>query len=61
MLLPEAVRLRLEAAALLILRLALGSVFLMHGAQKLFGAFSGGGLAGAMAAAAGAGFQPSGL
>jgi putative oxidoreductase len=32
--------------AILILRLALGFVFIAHGSQKLFGAFGGGGIAG---------------
>ena len=37
---------RFDGLALLILRLFLGFVFLMHGSQKLFGAFGGSGVTG---------------
>ena len=42
--------------ALLILRLVLGAVFIMHGSQKLFGAFGGQGLQGTIA-----GFEKGGI
>jgi putative oxidoreductase len=44
---------------LLILRLALGGVFLLHGAQKLFGAFGGPGPEGFAEVLSGMGFQQS--
>ncbi len=57
----QALKARFEAVALLLLRFALGGVFLMRGVRHLFGAFGGAGLKGAVAAAAAAGFQPAGL
>jgi putative oxidoreductase len=44
---------------LLILRLAMGSVFIAHGAQKLFGAFGGPGLSGVSKMMAGMGIKPA--
>ncbi|MBA3279178.1 MAG: DoxX family protein [Geodermatophilaceae bacterium] len=44
--------------ALLMLRVVVGIVFLGHGAQKLFGAFSGGGLDGTARMMSGIGLQP---
>lgn len=49
----------LERWALLILRLFLGFVFMMHGAQKLFGAFGGSGVKGLAAYFAKLGLEPS--
>ncbi|MDA3628298.1 DoxX family protein [Saccharopolyspora sp. WRP15-2] len=46
---------------LLILRLALGGIFLVHGAQKLFGVLGGPGPEGAAKMLAGMGFQNSGV
>lgn len=59
--LPEGLRRSLDDLAFLVLRLAVGAVFFMHGCQKMFGAFGGGGIPGAVAAAANAGFQPAEL
>ena len=42
-----------------VLRLALGAVFIAHGAQKLFGIWGGGGLEGTAAGFAQTGLQPS--
>jgi len=44
---------------LFILRLAMGSVFIAHGAQKLFGAFGGPGLSGVGKMMAGMGLKPA--
>lgn len=44
--------------ALLLLRAMIGVVFIAHGAQKLFGAFGGGGLDAAAKAMAGYGLEP---
>ena len=44
---------------LFILRLAMGSVFIAHGAQKLFGAFGGPGLKGFSGMLGGLGFKPA--
>lgn len=44
--------------ALLLLRAMIGAVFITHGAQKLFGAFGGGGLDAAAKAMAGYGLKP---
>lgn len=49
----------LERWALVILQLFLGFVFVMHGSQKLFGAFGGSGVAGATAYFAKLGLVPS--
>src|SRR5438094_5436050 len=46
---------------LLALRLTLGAVFLAHGAQKAFGAFSGPGFAGATGFIGSLGFRPARL
>src|SRR3989475_11667067 len=46
---------------LLALRLTLGAVFLAHGAQKAFGAFSGPGFAGAAGFIGSLGFRPARL
>ena len=43
------------------LRLMIGAVFLIHGSQKMFGAFGGKGIAGAIATAEHMGFQPDWL
>jgi putative oxidoreductase len=43
------------------LRIMLGVVFILHGSQKLFGAFGGRGIEGAVATAARMGFQPDWL
>ncbi len=48
-----------ERWALLILQLFLGFVFVMHGSQKLFGAFSGPGVGGLAAFFAKLGLQPA--
>jgi putative oxidoreductase len=45
-----------RALGLLLLRLAIGGVFVMHGAQKMFGAIGGPGLKGAVGAAEMVGF-----
>lgn len=44
---------------LLLLRAALGVIFLSHGLQKLFGAFGGGGIEGVAAMMEGMGFAPA--
>ena len=49
----------LERLALLILRLFLGVVFVMHGSQKLLGAFGGGGIAGVAGMLSKLGLEPS--
>jgi putative oxidoreductase len=49
----------LERLAVLILRLFLGFAFMMHGAQKLLGAFGGGGVAGVGAMLSKLGVEPS--
>jgi putative oxidoreductase len=48
----------LQRLAVLILRLLLGFVFVMHGSQKLLGAFGGGGIAGFAAGLARMGIEP---
>ncbi|HOO77263.1 MAG TPA: DoxX family protein [bacterium] len=50
---------RSGAWAPLVLRLAAGSVFIGHGAQKLFGAFDGPGLTGFASFLAGLGLKPA--
>lgn len=52
---------RRRDVALLLIRVVLSIVFIAHGAQKLFGAFGGRGLAGTAEAWAGLGLQPPGL
>ena len=47
--------------AILVLRLALGSIFLGHGAQKAIGAFSGPGIKGFTVMLASLGFVPAGF
>lgn len=49
---------RRSDVALLLLRAMIGVVFIAHGAQKLFGAFGGGGLDAAAKAMAGYGLKP---
>lgn len=49
----------LVPAAVLILRLVIGVVFIMHGAQKLFGAFGGGGIDGTGQFFGSLGLQPA--
>jgi putative oxidoreductase len=49
----------LERLAVLILRLFLGFAFLMHGSQKLLGAFGGGGIAGVTGMLTKLGFEPA--
>lgn len=49
----------LERLAVLILRLFLGFAFMMHGSQKLLGAFGGGGVAGVAAMLSKLGVEPS--
>lgn len=48
----------LQRLAVLILRLLLGFVFVMHGSQKLLGAFGGGGVAGFAGVLARSGIEP---
>jgi putative oxidoreductase len=48
----------LQRLAVLILRLFLGLVFVMHGSQKLLGAFGGGGIAGFAGMLARMGIEP---
>ena len=48
----------LQRLAVLILRLFLGFVFVMHGSQKLLGAFGGGGIAGLAGTLAKYGIEP---
>jgi putative oxidoreductase len=48
-----------ERWALVILQVVLGLVFAMHGAQKLFGAFGGGGITGTAAFFAKFGIEPA--
>jgi putative oxidoreductase len=48
----------LQRLALLILRVFLGFVFVMHGSQKLLGAFGGGGIAGFAGTLAKYGIEP---
>jgi len=48
----------LQRLAVLILRLFLGFVFVMHGSQKLLGAFGGGGIAGFAGTLAKYGIEP---
>lgn len=52
-------RARSMVVAPLVLRLALGSVFFVHGAQKLFGAFGGPGLQGTVAGFRSMGLEPA--
>ena len=49
----------LERLAVLILRLFLGFAFMMHGSQKLLGAFGGGGIAGVAGMFSKLGLEPS--
>jgi len=49
----------LERLAVLILRLFLGFVFMMHGSQKLLGAFGGGGVSGVAGMMGKLGIEPS--
>jgi putative oxidoreductase len=49
----------LERLAVLILRLFLGFTFVMHGSQKLLGAFGGGGLAGVAGMLSRLGVEPA--
>ena len=49
----------LERLAVLILRLFLGFTFMMHGSQKLLGAFGGGGLAGVAGMLSKLGVEPA--
>jgi len=49
----------LERLAVLILRLFLGFAFMMHGAQKLLGAFGGGGVAGVAGMMSKLGLEPA--
>lgn len=49
----------LERLAVLILRLFLGFSFMMHGSQKLLGAFGGGGVAGVAGMLSKLGLEPS--
>lgn len=49
----------LVPAAILVLRAAVGVVFIMHGAQKLFGAFGGGGIGGTEQFFGSLGLQPA--
>lgn len=49
----------LERLAVLILRLFLGFAFLMHGSQKLLGAFGGGGIAGVTGMMSKLGVEPA--
>jgi putative oxidoreductase len=49
----------LERLAVLILRLSLGVVFVMHGSQKLLGAFGGGGIAGVTGMLTKIGMEPA--
>jgi putative oxidoreductase len=49
----------LERLAVLILRLSLGFVFVMHGSQKLLGAFGGGGIAGVTGMLTKIGMEPA--
>ena len=51
----------LERLAVLILRLFLGFVFVMHGSQKLLGAFGGGGVSGVAGMLGKLGIEPSHL
>ncbi|MGH7346704.1 MAG: DoxX family protein [Candidatus Rokuibacteriota bacterium] len=51
----------LERLAVLILRLFLGFAFMMHGSQKLLGAFGGGGIAGVAGMLSKLGMEPSQL
>ena len=48
----------LQRLAVLMLRLLLGFVFVMHGSQKLLGAFGGGGIAGFAGVLAKSGIEP---
>jgi putative oxidoreductase len=48
----------LQRLAVLMLRLLLGFVFVMHGSQKLLGAFGGGGIAGFAGMLAKSGIEP---
>jgi len=49
----------LERLAVLILRLFLGFAFLMHGSQKLLGAFGGGGITGVAGMMSKLGVEPA--
>ncbi|PYN50190.1 MAG: hypothetical protein DME00_06455 [Candidatus Rokuibacteriota bacterium] len=49
----------MERLAVLILRLFLGFAFMMHGSQKLLGAFGGGGIAGVAGMLSKLGLEPS--
>ena len=49
----------LVPAAVLVLRIVVAVVFMMHGAQKLFGAFGGGGISGTAGFLGSLGLQPA--